>query len=405
MAIRACIERSPINGRIGALEVGRFPRRLRVACVRMDGGHRKERTVRILQLAPPWLSVPPKRYGGIEWVVSGLADGLVDRGHEVTLVASGGSSSKARLEIVFPEPPFDQLGDTRIETIQALTAYRMRRSYDIIHDHTGAVGAALGAIAVGTPVVHTLHAPWLDEQIRLARLVAPPVRLVAISHDQAERAPADVPIAAVVHNGIPVDRYPFSTDKDDYLLFVGRANREKGPEVAIEVAHRLGRRLVLAIKSNERYEQKYWHEVLRPLIARDPGSIDVVPNPDHERKAALMANAAVVIVPIQWAEPFGLVMAEANACGTPVVAFDVGAAPEVIAHGTTGYVVPAGDVDAFCAAVEMAGTIRPHDCRARVTERFSVRRMVEGYERVYGAATTIDLRTRNDVRSPIAQSL
>ncbi len=361
--------------------------------------------MRILQIAPPWLSVPPKRYGGIELVVSALADGLVDSGHDVTLVASGGSHSKARLEIVFREPPFAQLGDTRIETIQALTAYRMRRDYDVIHDHTGTVGPALGALAVGTPVVHTLHTPWLDEQIRLARLVAPPVHLVAISHDQADRAPADVPIAAVVHNGIPIDRYPFATEKDDYLLFVGRANREKGPEVAIEVARRLGRRLILAMKTNERYEREYWHVVLQPLIARDPDNIEVVPDPDHEHKAELMAKATVVVVPIQWAEPFGLVMAEANACGTPVVAFDAGAASEVIGHGTTGYVVPAGDIDGFCAAVELAESIRPDDCRAHVAERFSVQRMVADYERVYDAATTIDLRTASDAPVRIAESL
>jgi glycosyltransferase involved in cell wall biosynthesis len=349
--------------------------------------------VRILQVAPPWLTVPPARYGGIEWVVSGLANGLVDAGHEVTLLASGGSRTRAQLETVFDEPPFEQLGDARIETIQALTAYRRRNDYDLIHDHTAAVGPALGALTVGPPVVHTLHLAWSDEQIRLARLVAPPVRLVAISHDQAGRAPDDIPISAVVHNGVPVDRYPFTTDKDDYLLFVGRANREKGPEVAIEVARRLGRPLVMAMKTNERGEREYWQEVLQPLIAEDPADIEVVPNPNHERKADLMARAAVVVLPIQWAEPFGMVMPEANACGTPVVAFDMGAAGEVIADGTTGFVVPPGDVDAFCAAVDQSKELLPIDCRTHVVERFSVQRMVAAYEQVYEAVSTIDLRT------------
>jgi glycosyltransferase involved in cell wall biosynthesis len=349
--------------------------------------------VRILLVAPPWLSVPPLRYGGIEWVVSGLADGLTDAGHEVTLVASGGSVTRAQLDVVFSEPPFEQLGDARIETIQALAAYRCRDDFDIIHDHTAAVGPALGAVAVGPPVVHTLHHAWLDEQIRLARLIAPPVRLVAISHDQAGRAPDDVPITAVVHNGVPVDRYPFTTDKDDYLLFVGRANRDKGPEVAIEVARRLGRPLVMAMKTNEPPERAYWREVLQPMIATDPTQINLVPNPNHERKVALMARAAAVVVPIQWAEPFGLVMPEANACGTPVVAFDMGAAREVIAHGKTGFIVPPGDLDAFCGAVEQTKDLLPDDCRTHVVERFSVQRMVADYERVYEAVSTIDLRT------------
>ena len=351
--------------------------------------------MRILQVAPPWLSVPPLRYGGVEWVVSGLADGLIDAGHEVTLVASGSSVTRAELEVVFGEPPFEQLGDARIETIQALAAYRRRNDFDIIHDHTAAVGPALGAVAVGPPVVHTLHHAWLDEQIRLARLIAPPVQLVAISHDQAARAPDDIPITAIVHNGISVDRYPFMTEKEDYLLFVGRASRDKGPEVAIEVARRLGRPLVMAMKTNEAAERAYLRDVLQPMIATDPTGVDLVPNPNHKRKAALMARAAAVIFPIQWAEPFGLVMPEANACGTPVVAFDMGAAREVIAHGKTGFVVPPGDLSSFCAAVDRTRDLSPVDCRSHVAKRFSVQRMVANYERVYEAALTIDLRTPN----------
>jgi len=354
--------------------------------------------VRILQLAPPWLSVPPSGYGGIEWVVSGLADGLVAAGHDVTLFASGGSQTRARLETVFDPPPFEQLGDARIESIQALEAYRRRGDYDLIHDHTAAVGPALASLTDGPPVVHTLHLPWLDEQIRLARLIAPPVRLVAISNDQAARAPDDIPISAVVHNGVPVDRYPFTTDKDDYLLFVGRANPDKGPEEAIEIARLLRRRLIMAIKVNERSERKYWREVLQPLIDSVPG-IEVVSNPNHELKSNLMARAAVVVVPIQWAEPFGMVMPEANACGTPVVAYRMGSAPEVIAHGKTGFVVPPGDIDAFCAAVDQTEELLPYDCRAHVEERFSVPRMVADYERVYEAVSSIDLRT------PLARSL
>jgi glycosyltransferase involved in cell wall biosynthesis len=350
--------------------------------------------VKILQVAPPWLCVPPTRYGGIEWVISGLADGLVDAGHDVTLLASGGSRTRAALDTVFDKPPFEQLGDARVETIQALTAYGRRRDFDIIHDHTAAVGPALAAVTVGAPVVHTLHHAWLDEQVRLARLVAPPVRLVAISHDQAARSPADVPITAVVHNGIPVDRYPFRPNKDDYLLFVGRASPDKGPAPAIEIARRLGRHLVMAIKINEPAECAYWDEVLLPLIASDP-TVDVVPNPKHEPKADLMAGAAAVVVPIRWAEPFGLVMAEANACGTPVVAFDVGAAREVVGHGRTGFVVPPGDLDAFCTAVEHTGDLIPHDCRTHVVRHFSAQRMVANYERVYEAVSTIDLRTPN----------
>lgn len=346
--------------------------------------------MRILEVAPPWLEVPPRAYGGTEWVVSGLADGLTRLGHDVTLIASGGSQTCARLETVFEEPRFDRLGDARVETVQALAAFRRRHDFDVIHDHTAAVGPALAStVGDSPPVVHTLHFPWSDDQVRLMRMVAPPVHLVAISHDQACAAPGDIPIAAVIHHGIPLERYRFSRHKGDYLLFVGRASHDKGPATAIEIALRLGRPLVLAIKIHEPDERRYYHEVLEPLIT---AGIEVVPNPRHEQKVDLMGDAAVVILPIQWAEPFGLVIPEANACGTPVVAFGLGAAPELVAAGRSGFVVPPGDVDGFCAAVERAPTLVPEECRRHVQVRFSVERMVADYERLFRSITTIDLR-------------
>lgn len=353
--------------------------------------------MRILLIAPPWLRVPPIAYGGIEWVVSGLADGLVDAGNEVTLIAPGGSTTRAQLETVFDGPKFQSLGDSRIETIQALSAYYLRGDFDVVHDHTAAVGPALGSMTTGPPVVHTLHHVWDEAQIQLARLTSPPLHLVAISNDQARRAPDDISITAVVHNGIPVERYPFVTEKDDYLLWIGRASPDKGPGVAIDVAARTGRRLVIAVKINQRDEREHWAEVVVPLIEASPVPIEVVSNPGHERKAELMGRAAAVILPIQWAEPFGLVMPETNACGTPVVVYGIGAAPEVIADGTSGFVVPPGDVDAFCAAVDRVDEIDPIACRDHVVEHFSAQRMVAGYERVYEAVTTIDLRSDSAV--------
>ncbi len=339
--------------------------------------------MRILQVAPPWLPVPPSSYGGIEWVVSGLADGLTEAGHEVTLLASGGSTTEARLQTVFDEPPFGQFGDTRIETIHALAAHARRGEYDLVHDHTAAVGPALGALGKGPPIVHTLHGAWNELETMLARLVAPPVRLVAISHDQAAGCPPEVPITAVIHNGIPLDRYPFVADKDDFLLFVGRSNREKGPAVAIEVARRLGRTLVLAIKVNEPYEHQYWDEVLAPLIGRSNPDIEVVMDPHHKEKVDLMGAASAVLFPVQWREPFGLVMPEANACGTPVVAFDLGSPREIVADGTSGFVVSHGDLEAFCTAVERTRELDPQGCRRHAAEHFSVERMVADYERLF----------------------
>lgn len=348
--------------------------------------------MRILLVTPPWIRVPPVAYGGIELVVSGLADGLVAAGHDVTLVAPGGSKTTAELKTVFDEPMFELLGDARIETVQALTAYRMRHEFDIIHDHTAAVGPALASVADGPPVVHTLHHAWDDVQAELARLISPPVRLVAISRSQAEMAPVDVTIPAIVHNGIPLGRYPFSSDKEDYLLWVGRATADKGPETAIEVACRVGRPLVLVIKVNQRDERHYWEEVLEPQIEVSSAPVDVVFNGCHAEKCELMAKAWAVLVPIDWEEPFGLVMPESNACGAPVVAFARGAVPELIEDGVTGFAVPPGDVDAFCVAVERAGEIDPAACRRHVEEQFSSQRMVAGYERAYEMVQSIDLR-------------
>lgn len=337
--------------------------------------------MRILLVAPPWLTVPPRAYGGIEWVVSGLADGLADAGHDVTLLASGGSETRAHLESVFEPPPFELLGDACVESVHALTAYKRMRDFDLVHDHSRSVGPALASLLQGPPVAHTLHNPWTNEQTRLARLVSPPVHLVAISHDQARRAPPDLCIDAVIHNGIPVERYPFREEKSDYLLFVGRACREKGPEAAIEIARRSGRRLVVAMKVNQRDEHLYFDEVVRPLLAE--GEVEYVPNPQHQRKVELMTQAAAVVAPIDWPEPFGLVMVEANACGTPVVAFDSGAASEVLADPVTGFVVPAGDIEAFCEALDRVGEIHPADCRRHVIQRFSAQRMVRDHLRLY----------------------
>ena len=346
--------------------------------------------LKILQIAPPWFRVPPESYGGIELMASVLADGLVAAGHDVTLVASGDSRTNARLISVFDQPPTEQLGNSFIEAAHVLAGYLEADSYDVIHNHCDAVGTALGALIESPPVVHSLHYELTEDRLRLYRMVAPYSQLVAISHDQAARLPEDIPFAGVVHNGIPVEHYPLVEDKEDFLLFVGRSNQEKGPEVALEVARRLQKTLVMAIKINEPYEKAHWETVVAPRL----GDLDVrvLPNVGPEEKVALMGRARVVILPLQWPEPFGLVMAEANACGTPVVAFARGAASEVIAEGESGFLVEPDDIDAFCAAVSQAGALDPQTCRKNVLAHFTDQQMIEGYLRVY--ADAINQRAR-----------
>ncbi|MFO7777322.1 MAG: glycosyltransferase family 4 protein [Nitriliruptoraceae bacterium] len=338
--------------------------------------------MRILQLAPPWFTVPPVRYGGTELVIAALTDQLIDHGHQVTMLASGGSLTRAELRTVYPVPPAERLGDAIVELPHVLAGYQDRHRYDIIHDHT-VTGAGVGALLHGPPIVHTVHGAWTPELRRLYEMIADRVALVAISHDHAAHAPPGLPLAGVVHNGIDVARYPFEAASMGHLAWVGRAGADKGADLAVAVANRLDLPLRIAMKLNEPVEHRWWDEVMVPLLA-DTRTV-VVHNATHAQKLAVLRGAAALLVPIRWDEPFGLTMVEAGACGVPVVAFARGAVPEIVDHGRTGWAVPSDDVDAMCAAVERAPSIDRRACRAHVERHFAAARMARDYERLYDA--------------------
>jgi len=343
--------------------------------------------VRILQVAPPWFPVPPTGYGGIEWIVAALADGLAETGHDVTLLAAGGSRTKATLEVVYAQPPSMHVGDPWYEAPHALAAYAHRNRYDLIHDHTGTIGPAIAAsVTDGPPVVHTLHGPWTSANERLYRAICHRVHLIAISNDQSSRAPDGIRIAGMVHNGVPLERYPYRSDKEDFLLYVGRSTADKGPEVAIDVAKRVGLPLVMAIKVSEPLEIEYYETMIAPAMMG--ADVDLRTSVEHDEKVDLMGRARAVLVPIRWDEPFGLVMAEAMACGTPVVAYRRGAAGEIVVDGETGYLIEPGDLKAFVAATRTIARIDPAACRARVEDGFSADRMVASYAAVYERLAT-----------------
>jgi glycosyltransferase involved in cell wall biosynthesis len=201
---------------------------------------------------------------------------------------------------------------------------------------------------------------------------------VAISESQRSMGPANLRWGGVVYNGIPMDRYALRVDKEEFLLFLGRADEEKAPHLAIEAARRAGRRLVLCVTTKNERERRYWAEHVEPILGDD---VEVHGEIPHEQKAELLGRAAALAFPIQWAEPFGLVMTEAMACGTPVVAWRNGSVPEVVADGETGFIV--SSVEEMAAAVDRVGDLDPQAMRARVQERFSDEAMVTGYERVY----------------------
>jgi glycosyltransferase involved in cell wall biosynthesis len=338
--------------------------------------------MRIGMLAPVWYTIPPAGYGGVELVVALLADGLVDRGHDVTLFASGGSTTKATLSSSFTSPPDPALlGNVWFEAAHALSAYLDRDRFDIVHDHSGIVGPAMGSLPGGSsPVVHTLHGPWTEPTRHFYSLVHEHVSLVAISETQRADNPG-LHYAATVHNGINLDAYPFLEHKDEFLIYIGRANPDKGPAVAIEVARRAGLELVMIVKKNQPFELAYWDEIVAPLL--HPG-VEVLEDVSHQEKADLLSRARAMLFPIQWAEPFGLVMVEAMACGTPVVACPAGAAVEIVADGETGFLRDSHDD--LAAAVHRVAELSPDACRNRAAARFSAATMVDGYERVYERA-------------------
>jgi len=334
--------------------------------------------MRVAIIAPPWYPVPPNGYGGIEWVVSLLADGLTERGHQVTLFAPPGSETGARLVPPLGKvPPEELIGNPWYEAAHAMSAYDHGGEFDVLHDHTGPVGVSIGAMS-DCPTVHTLHGPFTDETKMLYRRIARRHWFVAISERQRFMGPANLRWAGVVYNGIPMDRYTLQADKEEFLFFLGRADEEKAPHLAIQAARRAGRRLVMCVTTKNERERNYWAEHVEPLLDDD---VEVRGECDQDQKADLLARARALLFPIQWPEPFGLVMTEAMACGTPVIAWRNGSVPEVVVDGETGFIV--SSVEEMAAAVDRVHELDPLTMRARVEQQFSADAMVAGYEGIY----------------------
>jgi glycosyltransferase involved in cell wall biosynthesis len=348
--------------------------------------HFQERTrLRIALVAPPWLPIPPHGYGGTERVIALLADGLAAAGHDVTLFAAVGSQTGARLVSPLDEPPPVIGAAPDEEAFHTMAAFLARDDFDLIHDHTSLGPAFAGLLADGPPVVHTLHGPWTPGLKHKLGLVHDRVHLVAISHAQQRLNPS-VRTAAVVYNGIDIDAHPFRDEKEDFLVYLGRINPDKAPEVAIEVAQKANLPLTMIIKRSEPQEWEYWHDEVEPLV---DDSITVLEQPPHAVKVDVLGRARALVCPINWPEPFGLVFVESLACGTPVITRPFGAAPEIITRDV-GFLC--NDVKDMVEAVEAAPELSPHACRARAVDHFSGEAMVSGYTRVYesvlsGAAT------------------
>jgi|BarGraNGADG00212_1021973.scaffolds.fasta_scaffold23887_1 glycosyltransferase involved in cell wall biosynthesis len=338
--------------------------------------------MRIGMIAPPWVAVPPRGYGGTEAVVDNLARGLQARGHEVRLFTVGESTCPVPRAFLYPNA-VAPMGTTAAEAAHALAAYEALDDVDVIHDHTS-VGPLLAPAAGArrAPIVITHHGAFTFEFRRIMAAIAHRASIVAISHNQADSAP-EVPISAVIHHGIDLDMYRAGPGDGGYLLFVGRMSADKGIDRAIRVARASERRLVIATKVREPEERDFFDRVVRPLLGPD---VEVWIEPALPARLEMFRHATALVNPITWPEPFGLVMAEALASGTPVLAFSWGAAPEIVDDGITGHLCI--DEAEMVGKVDGLDRLDRRACRAAAEARFSLERMTGDYERVYRDALT-----------------
>jgi glycosyltransferase involved in cell wall biosynthesis len=290
--------------------------------------------------------------------------------------------TKAELAATYHSAPSAQIGQTWPDLRHAMACYARAGEFDIVNDHSGILAAAIGG-ALETPVVHTVHGP-LDrlagETYQWIARIAPRVGLISLSLNQRAPVP-DLPWVANCPNAINLSAYPVHPHRGDYLLFLGRMSPDKGAHRAVEVAEQLRVPLKLAGKMQELREEEFFDAAVRPHLG---DGIEYLGEVSHEEKIDLLQNARATLFPIKWSEPFGLVMIESMACGTPVIATRYGAVPEVIDDGRTGIIVD--DHSEMPGALERADRIDPLECRRYVEERFSKERMVADYEAAYEKA-------------------
>jgi len=324
--------------------------------------------MRIGLVAPPWAPVPPRLYGGIELVVDRLAQGFQAAGHDVVLFTTGDSTCPVTKRWFLEASEGVRIGFTVPEVRHVLAAYEALRDVDLIHDHT-VLGPVLSHHYTDLPVVTTVHGE-LDGELRdIYERVATEVAVVAVSNAQRAVAP-EIPIARVIHHGINAADFPVGAGDGGYLLFLGRLSPDKGAGRAIDVARKADVALLLAGKMREPWERDYFDAHVAPFLSEQ---IQYLGEVDHQRKLELLAGARALVFPIRWNEPFGLVMVEAQACGTPVLAFREGAAPEVVDDGRTGFLCD--DEADMAEAVLKLDSLDRGACRAAVEGYFSTERM------------------------------
>jgi len=335
--------------------------------------------VRIGIIAPPWAPVPPPTYGGTETMLDALARGLEAAGHDVVLFATGDSACPVTTSWVHERAAWiweAGAASERHELDHVIAAYEELANCDVVHDHTIA-GPVHALRYPDLPVVTTNHGRFGGAALAHYRAIAGQLPVVAISRHQASTA-AGVPIAKVIHHGLDVAAFPEGAGDGGYALFLGRMDPDKGVDLAIDAARAAGVPLLIAAKMRDEREIAFYREEVVPLLG---DGVEYIGEIGGARKLELLAAARCLLNPIRWPEPFGLVMIEALACGTPVIAMGQGAAPEIIDHGLSGYLCerPAQ----LAEALALVGGIDRAVCRSIAKERFSMDRMAADHVALY----------------------
>jgi glycosyltransferase involved in cell wall biosynthesis len=333
--------------------------------------------MRIGLISPPWLPVPPLGYGGIELVVDRLARGLVDAGHEVLLAAPGDSTCPVPLVPGLPDAAAHaELTDhSLVELRHVKAAYAAMQGMDLVHDHTIA-GPLYRYRPVSLPVVTTNHGAFVYGLGDLYQAMSD-VTIVAISEHQASTA-TNVRVNRVIHHGVDLDTVPVGDGRGGYACFLGRMCPEKGIREAILIARRAGVPLLVAAKMHQAAEIEFYRDVVEPMFG---GEVEYVGELGEAAKYDLLGGAFALLNPIQWPEPFGLVMIESLATGSPVVATPTGSAPEIVDDGVTGYL--RAEPDELVEVLADAANLSREACRRAVGERFSASRMVADHIDLY----------------------